>query len=144
MDVYEDGQKLSLRMEIPGVKIEDIDVRVENRHAHDLAANGGSAAKTKKKTSIASERRYGSFARTFNLPQTLETDNVAAHCENGILTIELPKKPGSQAEADQGGDQRQMNSVHGWVGLKGHRGCPFAQLSTRQRRKSLTSLRSVG
>src|ERR1700754_185042 len=92
VDVYEDGQKLSLRMEIPGVRLEDIDVRVEN---NTLRVRGERrfSNEDKEENFHRIERRYGSFARTFNLPQTLENDNVAATCENGILSIEFPKKP---------------------------------------------------
>lgn len=91
VDIYEDGQKLSIRMEIPGVKIEDIDVRVEN---NTLTVRGERRFTTedKEENFHRIERRYGSFTRTFNLPQTFETENVAASCEDGILTIELPKK----------------------------------------------------
>jgi HSP20 family protein len=92
VDVYEDEQKLSLRMEIPGVRLEDIDVRVEN---NTLTVRGERrfSSDDKEENFHRIERRYGSFARTFNLPQTLETDNIVATCENGILSIELPKKP---------------------------------------------------
>lgn len=92
VDVYEDEQKLSLRMEIPGVRLEDIDVRVEN---NTLTVRGERrlSSEDKEDNFHRIERRYGSFARTFNLPQTLETDNVVATCDNGILSIELPKKP---------------------------------------------------
>lgn len=92
VDVYEDEQKLSLRMEIPGVRLEDIDVRVEN---NTLTVRGERrfSSEDKEENFHRIERRYGSFARTFNLPQTLETDNIVATCENGILSIELPKKP---------------------------------------------------
>ena len=92
VDVYEDGQKLSLRMEIPGVRLEDIDVRVENS---TLTVRGERrfSNEDKEENFHRIERRYGSFARTFTLPQTLETDNVTANCENGILSIEFPKKP---------------------------------------------------
>ena len=92
VDVYEDEQKLSVRMEIPGVRLEDIDVRVEN---NTLTVRGERrfSSEDKEENFHRIERRYGSFARTFNLPQTLETDNIVATCENGILSIELPKKP---------------------------------------------------
>jgi len=38
-----------------------------------------------------SERRYGSFRRSFRLPQTVDAENIEAHLENGILTVVLPK-----------------------------------------------------
>lgn len=111
VDVYEDEQKLSLRMEIPGVRLEDIDVRVEN---NTLTVRGERrfSGEDKEENFHRIERRYGSFARTFNLPQTLETENIAATCDNGILSIELPKKPEAKPKqikvAVNGTAQKQM------------------------------------
>jgi len=90
-DVYEDAHKVSLRMEIPGVRLEDIDVRVEN-NALTVRGERRFFAEDKEENFQRIERRYGSFTRTFNLPQTLDTNSIAATAENGVLSIDLPKK----------------------------------------------------
>lgn len=91
VDVYEDAQALSLALEVPGVKQEDIDIRLENQR---LTVKGERKfeATAKQENFHRIERRFGSFVRTFTLPQTVDTDSVAASYEAGVLTIKLSKK----------------------------------------------------
>lgn len=92
VDIYEDAQKLALRLEVPGIKPEEVDIRVEN---NTLTVKGERKFSTEEKEENFHriERRYGSFVRSFTLPQTLDTDHVVANYEHGVLSIELPKKP---------------------------------------------------
>ena len=92
VDVYEDAQKLALRLEVPGIKPEDVDIRVEN---NTLTVKGERrfASEEKEENYHRIERRFGSFVRSFALPQTVDADPVSASYEHGILSIELPKKP---------------------------------------------------
>jgi len=73
--VYDDAQALVLKLEIPGVKQEDIDVRLENQ---TLTVKGERKLEgdVKQENFQRIERRFGSFARTFTLPQTVDTENV--------------------------------------------------------------------
>jgi len=91
VDVYEDEQKVVLSLEIPGVRQEDLDVRVENQ---TLTVKGERklAQNVKEENFHRIERRYGSFTRTFTLPQTVDTGAVTANYEHGLLTISLAKK----------------------------------------------------
>lgn len=91
VDVYEDAQKLALRIEIPGVKPEEVDIRVEN---NTLTVKGvrNFSSDEKEQNYHRIERRFGSFVRTFTLPQTVDTEQVKATAEHGVLTIELAKK----------------------------------------------------
>jgi HSP20 family protein len=95
VDIYEDAQKLALTFEVPGIKPEDVDVRVEN---NTLTVRGerGFSNEVKEENFRRIERRFGSFVRSFTLPQTVDTEQVNAHAENGILVIELPKKAAAQ------------------------------------------------
>ena len=95
VDVYEDPQKLSLRVEVPGIKPEDVDIRVEN---NTLTVRGERTfrADEKEENFHRVERRYGSFVRSFTLPQAVDTEQVRANYEHGVLTIELPKKAAAQ------------------------------------------------
>jgi len=91
VDVYEDEHTLVLKLEVPGIKQEDLDVRVENQ---TLTVKGERKfEKNEKEENFHRiERRYGTFARTFTLPQIVDTNAPKASYEHGVLTISLPKK----------------------------------------------------
>jgi HSP20 family protein len=91
VDVYEDAHQLILKLEVPGIKQEDLDVRVENQ---TLAVKGERKFEKdeKEENFHRIERRYGTFTRTFTLPQTVDTNAPKASYEHGVLTIALPKK----------------------------------------------------
>jgi HSP20 family protein len=91
VDVYEDEHKVSLKIEVPGIEEKDIDVRVEN---NTLTVHGERKIEKEEKEENYRrvERQYGSFTRTFTLPQTVDTENVSANYDKGVLKITLPKK----------------------------------------------------
>jgi HSP20 family protein len=91
VDVYEDEHKVSLKIEVPGIEEKDIDVRVEN---NTLTVHGERKIEKEEKEENYRrvERQYGSFTRTFTLPQTVDTENVSATYDKGVLKITLPKK----------------------------------------------------
>jgi HSP20 family protein len=95
VDIYEDPQKVVLKLEVPGIEEKDLDVRVENR---TLTVKGERKfeAEEKEQNFHRIERRYGSFYRTFTLPSTVDTENVAASYNAGVLKLELKKKPEAQ------------------------------------------------
>ena len=90
VDVYEDEHKVTLKLEIPGISQEDLDISLEN---NTLTVRG--ERKFEKEENQENfhriERRYGSFARSFSLPSTLDPESVQANYENGVLKIELAK-----------------------------------------------------
>ena len=91
VDVYEDEQQLVLKLEVPGVKQEDLDVRVENQ---TLTVKGERRFESEEKEENFHriERRFGTFTRSFSLPVTVDTNSIAAKYENGVLAIQLSKK----------------------------------------------------
>jgi HSP20 family protein len=91
VDVYEDEHKVTLKIEVPGIDEQDIDVRVEN---NTLTVHGDRKIEKEEKEENYRrvERQYGSFTRTFTLPPTVDTENVAAVYDKGVLKIALPKK----------------------------------------------------
>jgi HSP20 family protein len=95
VDVYEDAEKLVLKLEIPGVKAEDLDIKLENQ---SLVINGERKFESNEKAENFHriERRFGSFVRSFTLPQTVDTDRVTATSDAGVLTISLAKKAEAQ------------------------------------------------
>lgn len=91
VDVYEDEHKVTLKLEVPGINEEDLDIRVEN---NTLTVRGQRKFEKEEKEENFHriERRYGSFARSFTLPSTLDTENVQAKYESGVLRIDLAKR----------------------------------------------------
>ncbi len=91
VDVYEDEHQVTLKIEVPGIDEKDIDVRVEN---NTLTVHGERKIEKEEKEENYRrvERQYGSFTRTFTLPQTVDTENVSATYDKGVLKIALPKK----------------------------------------------------
>ena len=95
VDVYENGEKVVLKLDVPGIKEADLDIRVENQ---TLTVRGERKFETEEKEENFHriERRYGSFFRSFSLPTTVDTENVAATYDAGVLKLELKKKPSAQ------------------------------------------------
>ena len=91
VDVYEDEHKLVLKLEVPGIKQEDLDVRLENQ---SLTVKGQRKFESEEKEENFHriERRFGSFSRSFTLPVSIDTASIAAKYENGVLAIQLAKK----------------------------------------------------
>jgi HSP20 family protein len=97
VDVYEDAQKIVLKLEVPGIDQQDLDIRVEN---HTLTVKGERKfeAEEKEQNFHRIERRYGSFFRAFTLPSTVDTESVQANYNAGVLKLELAKKPEAKAK----------------------------------------------
>ena len=95
VDIYEDDKKVVLKLEVPGIEEKDLDVSVEN---HTLTVKGERKFEKEEKQENFHrvERRYGSFYRAFNLPNTVDAENVQASYTAGVLKLELVKKPESQ------------------------------------------------
>ncbi|MFY9855215.1 MAG: Hsp20/alpha crystallin family protein [Terracidiphilus sp.] len=95
VDIYEDAQKVMLKLEVPGIDQKDLDVRIED---HTLTVKGERKFESEEKEQNFHriERRYGSFYRAFTLPSSVDTENVAASYNAGVLKLELKKKPEAQ------------------------------------------------
>ncbi len=91
VDIYEDAHKIVLNLEAPGMKQDEFDIQVEN---NTLSVRGERKFNTEQKEENYHrvERRYGSFYRAFTLPQTVNTEQVQASYDAGILRIELAKR----------------------------------------------------
>ena len=91
VDIYEDEHNVVLKIEVPGIDEKDIDVRIQS---NTLTVQGERKIEKEEKEENYRrvERQYGSFTRTFILPQTVDTESVSANYEKGVLKITLPKK----------------------------------------------------
>jgi HSP20 family protein len=91
VDIYEDEHSIVLKMEVPGIDEKDIDVRIES---NTLTVHGERKIEKEEKEENFRrvERQYGSFTRSFTLPSSVDTGQVSAHYDKGILKISLAKK----------------------------------------------------
>ena len=91
VDVYEDEHNISLKIEVPGIDEKDIDVSIEN---NTLTVHGERRLEKdeKEENFHRVERRYGSFTRSFTLPNSVDPEQVSANYDKGVLKIRLPKK----------------------------------------------------
>lgn len=90
VDIYQtEGQALVLKVELPDVAREDIDLRVENT---TLTISGQKQRDkgVKEEQYHRIERTFGAFSRTFTLPPTVDAGKIGAEFKNGVLTVTLP------------------------------------------------------
>ena len=91
VDIYEDGENLVLKAELPGINPDDVEVRVEDNTLY-LKGERKFEKEVKEENYHRVERAYGNFARTFSLPNTIDSDKVAANYKDGVLTLTMPKR----------------------------------------------------
>jgi HSP20 family protein len=91
VDIYEDEHNVTLKMEVPGINEKDIDVRIDN---NTLTVHGERKIEKEEKEENFRriERQYGAFTRSFTLPSSVDTGQVSAHYDKGVLSIKLAKK----------------------------------------------------
>ena len=91
VDIYEDEHTIVLKLEVPGIRQEDLDIRIEN---NTLTVRGERKFEKEEKEENFHriERRYGTFFRAFTLPTTVDSENVKANYDSGVLKLELNKK----------------------------------------------------
>jgi HSP20 family protein len=95
VDVVEKENEFRITAELPGLDDKDIEVSV----ADDVLSIRGEKKEEreeKAKNYHLSERRYGSFQRTFQLPAGIDAEKIAANFQKGVLTVTLPKTPEAQ------------------------------------------------
>ena len=91
VDIFETEDELVLKADVPEVELKDIDVRVENQTL-TIAGERKFEKQESGKGYHRMERSYGSFVRSFAVPNTFDTETIAAEYHNGVLTVKLPKK----------------------------------------------------
>ncbi|MGA8784836.1 MAG: Hsp20/alpha crystallin family protein, partial [Polaromonas sp.] len=93
IDVSEKDNAYQVKADIPGVKKEDINVRIDGNVVQiDAEVNREKETKGKDDKVLRSERYWGSISRTFSLAQDVDDTKVVAKYADGVLTLELPKK----------------------------------------------------
>jgi len=88
VEVAQNGNKVEIRADLPGLKKEDVKVEV---HSNQLRISGERRSETERNEGglYRSERSYGHFSRTIDLPENANLDSTSASFENGVLNIEI-------------------------------------------------------
>jgi HSP20 family protein len=91
VDIYEDEHNITLKIEVPGISEKDIDVRIVD---NTLTVHGERKIEKEEKEENFRrvERQYGGFTRSFTLPSSVDTGQVSADYDKGVLKITLAKK----------------------------------------------------
>lgn len=90
-DIYEDDSHFFLKIEVPGVDLEDIFMEI-NDHTVLLVGERKRGRETGGESYIMLERGYGRFMRSFVLPGPVKETEASASLSDGVLTITIPKK----------------------------------------------------
>jgi len=93
LDVYDHDDSVVVRVDLPGVKKEDIEISVVE---NTLTIKGTKTAETTDGPSH-SERFYGAYSRSLTIPSKIAADDVKATYKDGVLEVTLPKLPESKA-----------------------------------------------
>lgn len=94
IDVAENESAITLTAELPGISEEDVDLSIHNG-VLTLKGEKKMEKKDDKDNYHVVERRYGSFQRSMRLPSSVDEAAVAAKFDKGVLTVTMPKKPGT-------------------------------------------------
>ena len=95
VDVYEKEDAFHIKAELAGVKPEDVKIEIHN-NVLTVSGERNLEKEDEKNGYRRVERRYGSFDRSFSLPETVESEKIDADFKDGVLTVILPKRAESQ------------------------------------------------
>jgi len=97
VDIYEGQNELVVKADLPDVKPEDLVIRVEN-NILTIRGERKFEKKADEKNYLRVERAYGSFARSFSLANTVNTEAIKADYQDGVLTLHIPKREEAKAK----------------------------------------------
>jgi len=89
-DIYEEGDNIVVKAELPGLDRNDIDVQVEN-NVLTLRGERKRENEVKSENLFRMERYYGTFTRSFTLPASVDTEKIRAEYKEGVLLLTMPK-----------------------------------------------------
>ena len=91
VDIYETEQELVVKADVPDVKPEELDIRVE-KNILTIRGERKFEKKVDENNYLRVERSYGSFSRNFSLANTVNTEAIKADYKDGVLTLSIPKR----------------------------------------------------
>ncbi len=97
IDVSEDDKAFHIKAEIPGVDKSDIELSVDGNQVSISAEVKRETRSKKDEAEIHTERYYGKVYRFFTLPSEFDSSKAEAHCDSGVLSLDLPKRPNGSA-----------------------------------------------
>ncbi len=98
VDIYEDKDTIVVKAELPGVKKDDVTIEIKE-NVLVLTGERKHEQETKKENYHRIERVYGTFSRSFTLPDSVKLDQVEAQYKDGVLEIRLPKAETAKPKA---------------------------------------------
>lgn len=110
VDIYENKDQIVLEAELPGMNREDFELSVEN-NVITLRGERQFEKKDDSDNYHRVERSYGSFTRSFTLPQTVSGEGATAEYRNGVLRVTLPKREETKARRIQIGGEDTESSA---------------------------------
>jgi HSP20 family protein len=96
-DVSENKDSYQFRADVPGVKREDLEITTAGNRIQ-VSGKRESEQETKDDTFYTYERQWGSFSRSFTLPDGADVEHAKSELKDGVLTLVIPKKAGAQAK----------------------------------------------
>ena len=99
-EVKETGDAFIFKADVPGLKEEDLEVSLTGNRL-SVSGKRDDERKDENERYFAYERNYGSFTRTFTLPDGVDAEHVGAELKDGVLTLTLPKRPEVQPKRIQ-------------------------------------------
>ena len=96
VDIFEDDHTITLQAELPGIRENDLNVRLDN-NILTISGERKFENEDKKDNFHRIERAYGRFTRSFTLPGSVDPENVNAEFENGVLKVSVPKREESKS-----------------------------------------------
>lgn len=98
VDIFEEGDEVVVKAETPGMKKEDLDVKIEE-DTITITGEKKAEEKVEKKDYYRLERSYGSFCRSFRLPTDVQADKAKATFKGGVLEVRVPKTEEAKKKA---------------------------------------------
>jgi len=108
IDVRASDTEIALVCDVPGVRQEDLEITLANRL---LTIKGTRRFDSSESRQVLLGRTYGSFSRSYTLPEALDEEKLAAELADGVLTVRIPKLPKAQPRKIQisvGSDTKQL------------------------------------
>ena len=112
VDIYEDQHGIQLKLEVPGIEEKDLNINLEN-NVLTISGERKFEKEQKEENFHRIERRYGSFTRSFTLPNTVDTEKITADYNSGVLSIRLVKREEAKPK------QIKVNIGHGQSAIEG-------------------------
>jgi len=108
IDVHASDNEVVFVCDVPGIKQDDLEITLEN---HVLTIKGTRKFEGKENEQVMLGRAYGSFNRSYTLPDYVDDENLSARLADGVLTIRIPKQPKAKPKKIQitnGHDSKQL------------------------------------